>query len=122
MTMHLFLALFFALAPSRPPVKGCAWEQISDKTLGLEASVQRCDFGFRKIDFFIKGNSLFIRYSDGGEPDPLIDVFDLQPGETAEAGVKRIFEERTDKALAKRCKLVPYRRAADRRHRSTDRA
>jgi hypothetical protein len=110
--MTILLALFLALAPSRPPVEGCKWEQLSDQKLGLEVSVQRCDFGFRKIDFFIKGNSLFIRYSDGGKPDPLIDVIDLRPGETAEAGLKRIFTERTKKSVAKKCKLVPYREDA----------
>lgn len=106
---HLLLALLFALAPSRPPVKGCAWEQVSDKSLGFEASVQRCDYGFRKIDFFIKGHSLYIRYSDGGAPDPVIDILDLQPGETAEAGLKRLFAERTAKPVAKKCKLAAYR-------------
>lgn len=68
--------------PSRPPVKGCAWEKASDAARGLEAWVQRCDFGFRKIDFLFEKNSLAIRYSDGGgKPDPVVDVFDLQPGD-----------------------------------------
>lgn len=102
----ILLALFLAIAPSRPPVEGCKWEQLTDKRLGLEAWVQRCDFGFRKIDFFVEGNSLFIRYSDGGKPDPLIDVFDLQPGETAEAGLRRIFAAHTKKSVASKCKLV----------------
>ena len=94
--------------PSRPPVKGCKWETVSNATVGLEAWVQRCDFGFRKIDLFIKGSSLFIRYSDGGKPDPLIDVLPLAGGETAEAGIRRIFASHTDKNLAKRCMLAPY--------------
>ncbi|HMJ87005.1 MAG TPA: hypothetical protein VK504_27695 [Vicinamibacterales bacterium] len=105
---HLLLSLFLALTPSRPPVKGCVWEQVSDKSLGFEAWVQRCDYGFRKIDFFIKGNSLFIRYSDGGAPDPAIDILDLRPGETAEAGLKRLFAAHTPKAVVKKCKLAPY--------------
>ncbi len=58
-TLLLPLALLIAVQPaiakeerrpSRPPVKGCAWEKASDAALGLEAWVQRCDFGFRKID------------------------------------------------------------------------
>ncbi|MGH7485802.1 MAG: hypothetical protein ACREMY_09405 [bacterium] len=106
---HLLLSLLLTLVPSRPPVKGCKWEQLSDKTLGFEASVQRCDFGSRKIDFFLKGHSLFIRYSDGGAPDPVIDILDLLPGETAETGLKRLFAERTVKSLVKSCKLVSYR-------------
>jgi hypothetical protein len=111
----LFIALFAASplvafaqdAPSRPAVKGCVWEKISDATLGLGAWVERCDFGFRKIDFIVQGRSLAIRYSDGGAPDPLVDVFDLLPGESAEAGVRRIFTARTGRDLARRC--VPKR-------------
>jgi hypothetical protein len=111
------LLLFAALAatfaggidhPSRPPVKGCKWEKLSDTALGLDAWVQRCDFGFRKIDLFTKGSSLYIHYSDGGAPDPLIDVLPLLAGETAEAAIKRIFALHTPAKLAKRCVLAPY--------------
>lgn len=95
--------------PSRPPVKGCKWEKVSDAKLGFEAWVQRCDFGFRKIDLFIKSSSLFQRFSDGGKPDPLIDVLPLLPGETAEVGIKRIFASHTKPQLAKRCVLTTYK-------------
>lgn len=114
MIHHLLLALFFALAPSRPAEKGCTWEQLTDKAAGLQVSAQRCDFGGRRIDFFIKGNQLFQRYSDGGAPDAVIDVFELKPNETAEAGLKRIFSERTPPKVASRCKLVPYKEDAPR--------
>jgi hypothetical protein len=89
--------------PSRVPVKGCAWEKFSDARVGLEAWVQRCDFGFRKIDLLAVGRSLAIRYSDGGAPDKLVDVFDLLAGETPEDGVKRVFIAGTKKGLAGRC-------------------
>lgn len=112
--MWLF-AFFLAVAPSRAPEKGCKWEQLSDKNLGLEAWVERCDFSFRKIDFFAKGHSLFIRYSDGGAPEAVIDVFDLKEGETAEAGLKRIFAEHTPKKIASTCKLAPYHEDAPRK-------
>jgi hypothetical protein len=95
--------------PSRPPVKGCAWEKISNAAIGLDAWVQRCDLGFRKIDLFIKGSSLFIHYSDGGAPEPLIDVLPILRNETAQAAIKRIFAAHTDAKLAKRCVLAPYR-------------
>lgn len=95
--------------PSRPAQKGCKWEKVSDPKLGFEAWVERCDFGSRKINLFIKGSSLFQRFSDGGAPDPLIDVLPLLPGETAEAGIKRIFASHTDKKLVKRCVLAPYK-------------
>ncbi|HQR45457.1 MAG TPA: hypothetical protein PLB02_00570 [Thermoanaerobaculia bacterium] len=101
--------------PSRPPVKGCAWEKATSEALGLEAWVQRCDFGFRKIDFVFEKNSLAIRYSDGGgKTDPLVDVFDLQPEERIQPGIKRIFAERSKPFMATRCILVEYRRENDR--------
>jgi hypothetical protein len=109
----LFLALaatpaFAADHPSRPSVKGCKWEKLSDAALGLDAWVQRCSYGFRKVDLYTKGSSLYIHYSDGGAPDALIDVLPLQAGETAEAGIKRIFLSHTPAKIAKRCVLAPY--------------
>jgi len=71
----------------------------------------RCDYGFRKIDFTFVGRTLAIRYSDGGAPDPLIDVIDVLPGESPEASVKRHFNEHTEKAVASRCVLATYRGA-----------
>jgi hypothetical protein len=96
-------------APSRAADKGCKWEKLSDAQVGLEAWVERCDYGFRKIDFLFSGMSLVQRYSDGGAPEPVIDVFTLQAGEKPEDGVKRIFADKTDPAVAKRCMLAPYR-------------
>ena len=95
--------------PSRPALKGCVWEQFSDTTLGLVAWVQRCDFGFRKIDFLFAASSLVIRYSDSGVSPPVVDVLDLLPGEVPEAGVKRLFTARIRQDIASRCVLVPYR-------------
>jgi hypothetical protein len=94
--------------PSRPALAGCAWEKVSDAAIGLEAWVERCDFGSRKIDFRLSGGSLAVRYSDGGEPDPVVDVFDLLPGESAETGIRRLFAQRTEPKLAARCMLAPY--------------
>ena len=95
-------------APSRPPIDKCAWEKLADKTIGLSAWAQRCDFGFRKIHFEFAGNALAIKYSDGGAPDPLVEVFDIKSGETAEAAVLRLLLEKTDKAVSARCVLAPY--------------
>jgi hypothetical protein len=98
-------------APSRPPVKGCEWVKLADDSVGLEAWVQQCDFGFRKIDFIFQENTLAMRFSDGGKPDPVIDVIDLLPRETIEAGLKRFFAAHTNKSLAKRCVLKVYPRS-----------
>src|SRR5450432_1582500 len=116
-TKLLFTAFIVLLAqsalaanPSRAAQKGCAWEKISDATLGLEAWVQRCDFGYRKINLFAKQNALMSQFSDGGDADPQIEVFDLTGNETPEAGIKRIFAEHTpDKSLVARCELKPYK-------------
>jgi len=95
--------------PSRKPVKGCAWRQISDPALGLEAWVQRCDFGFRKIDFQVSKTALLVHWSDGGgTTEPMIEVLDLLQGETPEAGIRRIFTLHTDRKVAARCVLRRY--------------
>ena len=95
-------------APSRPPIDKCVWEKLTDKTVGLAAWVQRCDFGFRQIHFEFAGNALAIKYSDGGDADPLVELYDIRPGETAEAALQRLFLEKTDKAVSARCVLTPY--------------
>jgi hypothetical protein len=95
--------------PSRAPVKGCAWVQLADSAVGLDAWVQRCDFGFRKIDFLFVANSLALRFSDGGPPEPVVDVIDVERGETPQAAIKRHFAAHTEPALAARCRLAPYR-------------
>ncbi len=115
----LLLVVLFAVAmpacaatvkdgPSRAADQGCAWEKLSDQTLGLEAWVERCDYGSRKIDFLAKGKSLAMRYSDGGAPEAVIDVLELLPNETAAVGLKRLFAARTDKKVAARCVIAPY--------------
>jgi len=96
-------------APSRPAVKGCKWEKLTNADAGLDAWTQRCDFGFRRIDLYWNGNAIMIRYSDGGDPSALVEVFDLGAGESIEAGIKRVFAEHTaDKALVAQCVLAPY--------------
>ena len=108
--------------PSRKAVKGCRWEKLADAKVGLEAWVQRCDFGDRKIDFLFQGSSLAVRYSDGGgKPDALVDVIDLAPGETVEKGIRRVFDEKTDRAIASRCVLAPFHGAGMRTPRGAKR-
>lgn len=95
-------------APSRPPIEKCVWEKLSSKAIGLSAWAQRCDFGFRQIHFEFAGNALAIKYSDGGAAAPLVEVFDIKPGETAEAALLRLFLEKTGKTVGARCVLAPY--------------
>jgi hypothetical protein len=50
------------------------------------------------------------KFSDGGDAEALIDVFDLTANETPEAGIKRVFAAHTtDKTLVARCLLKPYK-------------
>lgn len=93
--------------PSRPAEDKCAWEQLADAQVGLGAWVQKCDFGFRQIELLFDNGALAIHYSDGGLPDPLVEVIDMLPGETGEAALQRAFAERTDPAVAARCVLAP---------------
>lgn len=116
MKSMVFAALIFSVLttvaapqPSRPPLKGCRWEKFHDPAVGLEAWVQRCDFGFRKIVFLANEHSLAIQYSDGGGPEPVVDVLDLAPGENARSGIQRIFDAHTDKTVARRCVFAPYK-------------
>lgn len=97
----------WAAVPSRKADQGCSWEKISDAHLGLEAWVQGCQFKGRKIDLFVSGKSLVQRFSDGGKPDPLVDVLDLLPDEKPVSGVQRVFSEHTDKQVAAQCVLAP---------------
>ncbi|MET3898448.1 hypothetical protein ABIB57_002397 [Devosia sp. UYZn731] len=89
--------------PSRPADDRCAWEKLSDAKVGLSAWVERCDFGDRKIDLHFDGNTVVEKYSDGGDAEPVIQIFDLKDGETEEAGLNRIYAEHTDPATASRC-------------------
>lgn len=101
--------------PSRPAEKGCAWQKLSDPSLGLEAWVQRCDYGHgRKIDFVAQDHALTMRDSDSKEPMKVVRLFDLLPGETPEQGLRRIYDAQTDKKVAKRCVLAPYKPASKR--------
>lgn len=101
-----FLPASVLADPTRAPAKGCAWEKLSDAGLGLEAWVQRCDYGLRKISFYAKQNALMVRWSDGTDDSSVIEVFDLRGGESAEAGIRRVFREHTkDEVLVKHCVL-----------------
>ncbi len=101
--------------PSRAADKGCAWRKLSDPNLGLEVWVQRCTYsGNRTIDFAFDDHALVMKDADVHEPLTVIRLFDLQPGESAEDGLRRIYAKLTDKKIAQRCVLAPYKPAAKR--------
>ena len=94
--------------PSRPADKNSRWERFEDRSLGLGAWVERCGYGDRKIDFLRQKNALVQRYSGGSETEPVVEVFDLEPGEKPVDGVSRVFRAHTDAKLAARCRVAPY--------------
>lgn len=101
--------------PSRRAEKHCAWQRLSNQSLGLEAWIQRCKYGEgRTIDFMAQDHALLMRDSDGGEPMAVIRLFDLLLGETPAQGLRRIFDAKTDRKLARRCVLAPYKPPAKR--------
>ena len=90
-------------------MKNCAWERIASTSVGLAAWVQRCDHGFRKIDFlFQESGALLIRFSDGGAPAPVVEVFGQERDELALNTIRRVYKARTDAKVAARCVLAPY--------------
>jgi hypothetical protein len=97
-------------APSRAAPQGCAWEKLDDAKLGLSGWVQHCDYRGRKISLYAKDRALLQHYSDGGEDEKLIEVFDMQAGEKPETAIRRVFAEHTvDKDLVARCQVRPYK-------------
>jgi len=85
-------------------------EKISDATLALDAWVQRCDFGFRRSNLFVKQK----RNHEPVFPTGVIPTRrrgpGLKEGESPESGIKRVFAEHTpDKNLVARCVLAPNR-------------
>jgi hypothetical protein len=99
-----------AAVPSRKPAEGCKWETLSDAKIGLEAFVQRCTYKSQTTNFLFSKGALAVHYSDvNRDPDPVVEVYDLAPNETADAGIKRFYAAHTDKAIAARCVLAPYK-------------
>jgi hypothetical protein len=94
--------------PSRPAIEGCTWRQITEMNNGLTSWVQSCDFGDRKIDMSFDNGNLVQTYSDGGDAEPVVQVFKVNEGETAQAAMQRAFGEKTDAATVAKCVIAPF--------------
>jgi hypothetical protein len=94
--------------PSRPASKDCTWKAFSDAKLGLEAWVSSCTYGKRKIEYMAKDGSLVEHWSDNNNNEPVIDMLDLKPGESPEAGIKRVWLSHTDAKTAAQCVIAPF--------------
>lgn len=109
----------FAAAPpplaSRPAETGCAWRLFSSPELGLEVPVQRCDFGFRVIDFGAGKTSLYQSMRDAGQKEdvyPVISMFEKKADETPDEAIRRVAFKKLTRYQRRHCSVtarhVPY--------------
>jgi len=110
------LAAFAALAAapppplaSRPAEKGCAWRLLSSPELGLEVPVQRCDFGFRVIDFGAGKTSLYQSMTDAGKKEdvfPVVSMFEKKADEGPDEAIRRVAFKKLTRYQRKHCVVV----------------
>jgi hypothetical protein len=114
------LALLLCAAPSRaaeasrPPEKGCAWKRLSDRKLGLELLYQKCDFGYRTVDFEVSAKEgvvyeLLHDAAKGSKDsrEPVIRVFTKPSGESISDAIRRVALASTPADRAPHCRAVP---------------
>lgn len=119
------LALLLCGAParasepaSRPPDKGCSWRSLSDRKLGLGLLFEKCDFGFRKVNFEAdrkEGAVVRIVHDTAkGSKDsrePVIRVFTKASGESIADAIRRVALASTPADRAPHCRAVPAKNA-----------
>lgn len=105
---------FCATAPSRPAPQGCAWKELSDKSVGLSLLASECDFGFRKIRFEMspKDASVYevmIDTAPGSKAsrEQLIIMLKKAPAEKIEAAIKRVAGPMAPAPRRALCRAVP---------------
>lgn len=94
---------------SRPPEKGCAWKLFSSPELGLEVPCQRCDFGFRVIDFGAGKSSLYQSMADTGKKEdvyPVITMFEKKADEGPDEAIRRVAFKKLSRYQRKHCLVV----------------
>lgn len=77
---------------SRPAEKGCEWRLFKSPELGLEVPYQRCDFGYRVIDFGPGKRSFFQSMQDKGKKEdvyPVITMYTKDADEAPDKAVRR---------------------------------
>jgi hypothetical protein len=100
------------MGPSRAPQRGCVWTRLGAARLGLELLYQKCDFGFRKIDFAASDNSgqVFEVFQDTAtrerSREPVITVFAKEADESAEAAIERIAFPKLKRRARKHCAVT----------------
>jgi hypothetical protein len=81
-----------AVEASRAPDKGCVWTRLNAPALSL--LYQKCDFGFRRIDFAASGGQVFEISLDTAtrrqSRRSVITVFAKKAKESPEAAIERV--------------------------------
>ena len=91
---------------SRAPEKGCAWKLFSSPALGLEVPYQRCDFGYRVIDFVAGKNALLESMTDTGKKAdiyPVVTVFEKKAEEGPDEAILRVAGKKLSRYKRKHC-------------------
>lgn len=94
---------------SRPAEKDCAWRLFSSPALGLEVPVQRCDFGFRVIDFGEGKTSLYQSIADTGQKEdafPVVSMFEKKADEGPDEAIRRVAFKKLSRYQRKHCVVV----------------
>ena len=105
------LAAAPAAPPSRPAGKGCQWKVFTSAELGLSVPYQRCDFGYRVIDFLeVPGRkSLYLSMEDTGKKAslyPVVTVHEMKADETPDAAIRRVAFGKLSRYKRKHCVVV----------------
>lgn len=95
--------------PPRAPEKGCAWTLLTSPEIGLELQVQKCDFGYRTIEFGVGKRALIQSMTDKGKkPDlfPVVVMYEKKEGEGPDEAIRRAVFGKLSRYERKHCRVV----------------
>lgn len=101
-----------AVVVSRVAEKDCVWRTYTSTALGLEVPVQRCDYGFRVIDFTeVAGKpTLYQSMKEQGKDktsvDAAVTVFEKKADERPDEAIRRVAFKKLDRYQRKHCVVV----------------
>lgn len=99
--------------PSRPAEEGCVWRRMNEPGVGLALWVEKCDFGFRTVDYVgsAKEKAIFEVMHDTGVAapdtrDPIVYLFAKRADEPIVAAIRRVSLRSVPAARRARCRAV----------------
>ncbi|UPT72823.1 MAG: hypothetical protein M0D55_12930 [Elusimicrobiota bacterium] len=95
--------------PPRPAGKGCLWRTLSAPQIGLEALVQRCNFGYRTIDFAAGKRALIQIMQDAGKDEdlyPVVVMYEKKEDEAPDDAIRRAAFGKLSRYQRKHCRVV----------------